>query len=973
MKLKLTLSILLFALIFVANAQENEPSGPTYVGTVGSMIHVPSIASQTNLEPARTKPEVMQDGRASGNKTIVGKDPQTEDDFFVRNPNPLEGKIPGRAPILVFDAAASSSQPTDPSIGIGPNHAVVVFNTGFRIFDKLGNPLTGQISPNPTIFPSGGCCDLTVSYDNAADRFVLSFLGNGAQIAVSDGPNPVTSGWFVYNIPQINDYQKLSVWSDGYYITDNTGATATRVWAMERAKMLVGDPTASIQGFPLPGIVTSGFYSPQAFNVTNNNLPAAGNVPFVYMQDDAWAGVATDHIKLWTLNVNYTTPANSVMSAATQLPTTPFISVFDGGSFVNLAQPGGGTSIDALQATIMNQAQFRRFGGHNSAVFNFVVDTDATAGELAGVRWFEFRQAADGQPWSIFQEGTYTAPEGRHAWHASLAMDVQGNIGMGYTSMAGPTTPNPTTKRVSSYYTGRFSADPLNTMSIAEELIAAGNANIPGTRYGDYSKIDVDPTDDKTFWFINEYMNSGRKDVVGVFKIAPNFNNDVGVVSIDAPVSGALTSATPVTVTIFNFGQNSASNFPVRFQVDGGTLVSETFTGTLASATSASYTFTATANLGTPGQTYTIVASTNLSGDEDNSNDATTKMVTNIFGADLGVVAITAPTSGEGLGSEIITVSIQNFGSAPQSGFPVSYVLDGGAPVVENVAATVNPGTTISYSFTTPGDFSALTAHTLTAATQLAGDADPSNDSTTVTIVNLSCQSTLNNTVVSIGPNAGTVTNSIIAVPNDFTIDDVNVNLNITHTWDADMEIRLISPNNTIILLSDKNGGSGDNYINTTFDDAAATPIASGTPPFTGTFRPDQPLSTYNGMQSIGNWTLRITDVANGDGGNLNNWTLQLCGSGPLGIGENFTESSDLLILSEGNNQFKVQLNTTEITERMTINVTNMLGQTLASYKLDNNGTGYVYDLDMSYAAAGVYIVTLGNDSVKKSKRLIVK
>ncbi|MBK8492003.1 MAG: fibronectin type III domain-containing protein [Saprospirales bacterium] len=419
-------------------------------------------------------------------------------------------------PSLVFDAYASGSQPTDPSLAVGPNHVMVVYNTGFTIYDKSGNMLLGQTSPNPAIFPTGGCCDLTVSYDNAADRWVLTFLGTGAQIAVSDGPNPLTSGWYIYTISAIQDYQKLSVWSDGYYITENTSGS-NKVWALERSAMLVGSPTAKIVGFNLPGIATSGFYSPQVFNVTNNNLPAAGGATVVYLQDDAWAGVSSDHIKLWTINVNWTTPANSTVSAAQQIPTTPFISVFDNGSFSNLTQPGGGSAIDALQATIMNQAQFRKFSGHNSAVFNFVVDTDASSGERAGVRWFEFRQSGDNQPWSLYQEGTYTAPNGRHAWNASMAMDGQGNIGMGYTSMSGPTTP--TTVRVSSYYTGRLSSDPLGTMTATEELIANGTANFTGTRYGDYSKIDVDPSNDQSFWFIDEYINGSRKGVVGVFQI----------------------------------------------------------------------------------------------------------------------------------------------------------------------------------------------------------------------------------------------------------------------------------------------------------------------------------------------------------------------------------------------------------------------------------------------------------------------
>ena len=504
---------------FSGFAQKNEKTKASYTGKITYVEYVSSMSSRpSDLLPPDTTVKEAKDKRSIANLIAEGQDPQTQDDYFVRNRNEMEQSVRASSPSVVFDAYSSGSQPTDPSLAIGPNHVMVVYNTGFAIYDKSGNQLQGQTAPNPAIFPSGGCCDLTVSYDNAADRWVLSFLGSGAQIAVSDGPNPLTSGWYVYTISAIQDYQKLSVWSDGYYLTENTSGS-NKVWALERSAMLNGDSNAQILGFNLPGITTSGFFSPQVLNVTDDNLPATGGATVVYMQDDAWSGVSSDHIKLWTIDVDWANAANSTISGAQQIATTPFISVFDNGSFSNLVQPGNGrkVKVDALQATIMNQAQFRKFGSHNSAVFNFVVDTDASTGKRAGVRWIEFRQNGDNQPWSLYQEGTYTAPDGRHAWNASLAMDGQGNIGLGYTSMSGPNTSS--TVYIGSYFTGRTSSDPLGTMTLMEGTIAAGTGKIPGTRYGDYSKIDVDPSDDSTFWFIDEYYKSGRKGVVGAFQV----------------------------------------------------------------------------------------------------------------------------------------------------------------------------------------------------------------------------------------------------------------------------------------------------------------------------------------------------------------------------------------------------------------------------------------------------------------------
>ncbi|RLD49992.1 MAG: hypothetical protein DRJ05_20220, partial [Bacteroidetes bacterium] len=266
-------------------------------------------------------------------------------------------------------------------------------------------------------------------------------------------------------------------------------------------------------GFPLTGIVTSGFYSPLSFNANGPTLPPAGNSPIVYMQDDSWGGVSTDHLKIWNINVNWTSPGSSIISSPQVINTAPFDGLFDGGSFSNIPQPSGG-DVDCLQATIMYMAQYRRFGGYNSTVLNFVVDLDGND-DYSGIRWYELRQVNDGDPWTIYQEGTYVQPDGHSAFSGTMCMDASGNIALAYTTVSTSLFP-------SLRYTGRFASDPLGTMTMAEEVIGNGTQIDPSTRYGDYSQMTIDPTDDATFWSIGEFFNGGsRKNQVGVFQFAP--------------------------------------------------------------------------------------------------------------------------------------------------------------------------------------------------------------------------------------------------------------------------------------------------------------------------------------------------------------------------------------------------------------------------------------------------------------------
>jgi len=976
MKFIISLVTSLFIFSFSANAQENnKASKPTVITKAKSMTYVTSIASRINeLPPPITKEEEMLDGRSSKNQVIPGKGSSGEDKL-AKDKNKLEGKLKGKTPDLVFEGAASNSMPTDPSLALGPDHVFVVYNTGFQIFDKEGISLAGPFAPNPSIFPNSGCCDLTVSYDNAADRWVVTFLGAGAQIAVSDGPDPVNDGWNVYNIPEINDYQKLSVWSDGYYITENTGGT-NQVWALERDAMLIGDADAQVIGFPLTGIVTSGFFSPQAFNVSTDNLPAAGAVPIVYLQDDAWSGVSDDHIKMWNVDVDWVNPDLSEISAAIEFTTEDFVSVFDGGSFVNLPQPGGGTSIDALQATIMNQAQFRKFSGYNSAVFNFVVDVDPTIGKLAAIRWFEFRQDGDGEDWSIYQEGTYTSPDGKHAWHASMIMDFAGNIGMGYSAMDGDSSTT-----LGTYYTGRYANDALGTMSIGEETILVGNANIPGTRYGDYSKIDIDPADDKRFYFINEVMNSGRKDIVGRFQIAPNFTNDLGVVNIDAPVDGALTTEDSIKVSIFNYGESEAFGFSVAYQIDGGAAVEQAFLDTIASTETVQFTFTVPADLSIVGNTYAITSYTIYDIDEYFDNDTTTQEVTHLNPLDVGVTAISGPSSGSGLSSaEDVVITIKNYGSSTQTSIPVFYILDGGDPETDTYTGSIEQGQSDSFTFTTPIDLSELGDYAIVSGTELMDDAIPDNDEVMKMVTNAICQPT---------SNCSGYGDGVTVI--QWADQDIIVNCGTDpagYSDDTDIIFNFVLEDNPFEGIL-QTGYSDDYYAiwidfndNNSFesDELVANgnmPNADTDTPFSVDFSDFPNLTT--GMHLM---RVRGDDPASGDlldpcdnltWGNTNDYTANITGGFGVGIDENGFAQADLLINYLPGNQIEVVFNTTSYTERLPITVYNTLGQNLAYYTVEHNGNGYVKTIDMSYVTPGVYFIKVGNENLNKVKRIFIK
>lgn len=625
----------LFLVGFTATAQKTLGAGTR--GTLNGPIVVPSIAEQIANGTMVYADNTPRLGHAKGrgmNTVVPGKGSTGNDPLVDQQRSSFTTQ--SRAPLLSFIADVSAATPSDPTGAAGPNHYVAAWNIAYRVFNKDGDPLTAELSL-ASLFPGNAIGDPIVFFDANVDngpgeprgRFVVTQFDsnpNGFNVAICQGPDPVNDGWNVYDMNfgtgAFPDYTKFSVWGDSYIVTANIGA-ANRVFAVERNEMINGDP-AQFVGFPLPGIVTNGFYSPQGFHTTADEaVPPGTPAPIVYLQDDAWNGASDDQLNIWEARIDWANPANHSITLAQEIETADFVSVFDGGSFSNIGQ-GGGVDIDILQATMMNQVQYRRFGTHNSVVMNFVVDV-LDPGEKAGIRWYELRQTGDNEDWTIFQEGTFVAPGKRSAYSGSMVMNEVGDIAMTYTSSSDE-------DRISINYTGRFAGDPLNIMTVQEQRLATSTAANPSNRLADYTQTTIDPVDG-SYWNISEYFEPTRRDIVTNFVLDPAQPNDLSVFGVLTPLGeNVYTDDEDVTFILRNFGSNDIVNPTVQYVVNGGAPVVETFSLTLAAAESIELTFTQGADLSEENTTYNIAITALLDGDSNNDNDTLECVAINTVG-----------------------------------------------------------------------------------------------------------------------------------------------------------------------------------------------------------------------------------------------------------------------------------------------------------------------------------------------------
>lgn len=434
-------------------------------------------------------------------------------------PSPLRTPEPIRA----FEGVGnlSSLLPPDPIGAVGPDHYVQMVNVNFQVFLKDGTSAGGPYPTNALWSGYGGPCELEndgdpiVLYDRYAGRWILSqfAIPSGSErvcLAISQSSDPLGS-YELYELEtqRFPDYFKLGVWpdpeNDAIFLTTNSGYQgAYDVYALDRANMLAGltaRPAIFFQSF-------KNLLMPADAN--GATLPPPGSPGLLYTFRDGgqayFGSPPADSLDLYSFHVDWDVPASSTMTL-----TQSFTAAGDGfadfnwticGFFVGdcLPQPGTAQRLDSASWWPMHRFQYRRFADHEALVGTWTIDVTGVP-DHAAPRWFELRRS--GGPWSIHQQGTH-APDAAQRWMPSIAMDGDGNIALGYSTVDAGNALYPSIR-----YATRAAGDPPGTLHAERTLVAGGGAQTHSSgRWGDYSSMTVDPTDDCTFWYTNEYLAS---------------------------------------------------------------------------------------------------------------------------------------------------------------------------------------------------------------------------------------------------------------------------------------------------------------------------------------------------------------------------------------------------------------------------------------------------------------------------------
>ena len=399
----------------------------------------------------------------------------------------------------------SEIAPPDTDGDVGLNHYMQMVNLSMQIWDKNGNSLYGPVHSStlwngfegPWTGTNDG--DPIVLYDEYSDRWIASqfSLPNYPSgpfyelVAVSETGDP-TGAWYryAYEFANMPDYPKFGIWNDGYYFTINQFAppslnfAGAAVCVLDRDAMIAGDPNAEMLFFNLG----TSYGSLLPADADGPTAPDAGTPNYLM-------NMGTNSLRIWEADIDWANTSNSSVNLVKTVSTQSFSY-----SGISISQPGTSQKLDALASRLMYRVQYRNFGDYEVMLTNHTVNADGNG--QAGVRWYELRNYGSG--WNIYQQGTFAPDDGDSRWMGSIAMNGSGDIGIGY-SVSGPST------YPSIRFAGQLAVNSGNGILDVDEtsIVAGQNSQTGVNRWGDYSMMSIDPSDDQTFWYTTEYSKGG--------------------------------------------------------------------------------------------------------------------------------------------------------------------------------------------------------------------------------------------------------------------------------------------------------------------------------------------------------------------------------------------------------------------------------------------------------------------------------
>ncbi len=525
-----------------------------------------------------------------------------------------EGPNLGIQPKTSFGGiGANGFIPPDPNIAVGKTNAsgvgyiVQLVNSEMAVYNKSGAVVSGPVSLDSLWSALGGGCatnnagDPIVQYDLQADRWLVSQLGSSGSpsysecIAISQTRDP-SGAYYLYSYDfgsNLNDYPKFGVWPTAtnsaylasYNLFPNAGNTllGAQFCAYDRAAMLGGATSPTALCFTLPNDAN---YLPS--DLDGATLPNDGT-PGYFLNFET-----TSTLRLYQLSPDFTAGAAILTAASPDIAVAPFTEACNGG--VCIAQPNS-QKLDSLGDRLMYRLAYRVFGDHTAMVVNHSV----AVGSSVGVRWYELRQPSTGGAFSLFQQGTF-APDAAFRWMGSAAMDGAGNIAIGYSKSSSSIYP-------SIAFAGRTPSMAAGTMGTETVLQAGKGAQTTYSRWGDYTALRIDPDDDTTFWYTNEYYSRNS--------LFFNFNWSTVVASFTISASGGggtpdFTLSTAPTALTVKRGSNGSTIVTVT-AVNGSSSVNLSVSGLPKGASASFATNPVTATTGGATSKLTISANRNAS------------------------------------------------------------------------------------------------------------------------------------------------------------------------------------------------------------------------------------------------------------------------------------------------------------------------------------------------------------------------